>query len=221
MKKIFACVGFIMILYSCKNGVGGSPKSTVASFIEASREGDLVKVKKYITRSDVGMLEIGENFLAKFDPDGKGMKDKMMNEFKEKTKDARVDIKDEKIDGDNATVNVEFSHEGKSETRPFSLVKEDGQWKIALLSTGMKNSGANQQDIEEKMKNLNIDSLTGTIGKSMEEGMKEFNKMDKDSLKKIMEQGLKEYNKMDKDSLKKVIEEGMKEAERLQDVPKQ
>jgi hypothetical protein len=55
----------------------------------------------------------------------------MAKEFKEKTSNAKIEIKDEKIDGDNATVNVEFMLDGKRETRPFSLVKEDGLWKIS------------------------------------------------------------------------------------------
>jgi Domain of unknown function (DUF4878) len=199
MKRVFICVCLVIVLYSCKSGNSGSPKNTISSFIEASREGNITEVKKYITRSDVSLMEIGENLLAKFDPDGtKGMKDKMMKEFKDKTKDAKVEIKDEKIEGENATVNVEFTNNGKTETRPFSLIKEDGKWKISLVSTGMKNSGSKQKDIEEVMKNINIDSLKGSIS----EGMGELDKLNKDSLKKEIEEGMKEVEKL-KDNPKK------------------
>jgi Domain of unknown function (DUF4878) len=188
MKRIVSCIVLVIALYSCKNGMTGSPKTTVEAFIEASKDGNLTEVKKYITKSDAGMLEIGENFLAKIDSNAaKEMKDKMAKEFKEKSKDANIKIIDEKIDGDNATVNVEFTHDGKTETRPFSLIKEDGQWKISLISTGMKNAGSNDKDIQETMKNMNLDSLKGSIGK----GMAEFNKLDKDSLKKLIGEKMK------------------------------
>lgn len=193
MKKILTFVSLAIVVCSCQSGNTNSPKTTVASFIEASKTGNIAEVKKYITKSDAGLLEMGENFLAKLDPNGaKEMKDKMAKEFKDKTKDANIEIKDEKIDGDNATVQVEFTQNGKSETRPFTLIKEDGLWKISLLSTGMKNSGSNEQDVQEAMKSINMDSLKGAIG----EGMKEFNKINKDSLKKVIEDGMKEVEKL-------------------------
>ena len=192
MKKVLSCLSLLIVLYSCNSSNSGSPKGTVSAFIEAAKTGNIAEVKKHITKSDVSLIEMGESFLAKFDPNGaKDMTDKMAKEFKDKTKDASIEIKDEKVDGDKATVDVKFSHEGKSETRPFSLVKEDGQWKISLLSTGMKNSGSNNADMKD-IKNINMDS----IRKALDEGMKEYNKMDKDSLKKIMEEGMKEVEKL-------------------------
>ena len=166
IKKIVPFLGLLFIAYGCKTAASYSPKTTVTAFIEAARQGDLVKVKQYITRSDVSMLEMGESFMAKLDPEGaKGVKDKMLKEFKAKAADAQIDILDEKIDGENATVNVAFHFKGRSETKPFSLVKEEGKWKIALLSTGMKNSGANEQEIRESFKKINIDSVKDLIEK--------------------------------------------------------
>lgn len=210
MKRILSCFALMIVLFSCNSSKQGSPKTTVAAFIEASKTGNIAEVKKYITKSDVSLIEMGENIMARFDPSGaKDMKDKMAKEFKEKTKDAKIDIKDEKVDGDNATVNVTFAYEGKSETRPFSLVKEDGLWKVSLLSTGMKNAGNGSKD-----GNMDMDSLK----KSINEGMKEFNNLDKDSLKKAIESGMQEFNKMDKDSLKKVMDAGMKELDKLKEI---
>ncbi|GEM_PF-1575822 len=214
MKRMLACLSLMIALFSCSSISPDSPRKTVVSFIEAAKTGDLAEIKKYISKSDASLMDIGQSFLSKLDPEGgKNMMDKMSKEFKEKTKDAKIEIKDEKIDGDNATVNVEFMNEGKTETRPFSLVKEEGLWKISLMSTGMKNSGGNQQDMEDAMRSINIDSLKGALN----EGMKEFNKVDKDSLNKMMQEGMKEFNKISKDSLKKVMDEGMKELNKLKD----
>jgi len=193
MKRILACICLIAVLYSCKNAGPGSPKGAVAAFIEASKKGDLAEIKKQITKSDVSLIEMGENMMAQFDPKGsQEMKDKMAKEFKDKAANAQIEIKDEKIDGNNATVNVAFVVDGKTENRPFSLLKEEGVWKISLLSTGMKNAGTNEQDSMEAMKSMNMDSLKGAIS----QGMEEFNKMNKDSLKTVMQEAMKEIEKL-------------------------
>src|ERR1700712_4502530 len=76
MKKILAVICFIIIAYGCKNAILGSPKSTVASFIEAAKTGDLDQVKKYITKSDAGLIELGQRMISNFDPArAKEMKD--------------------------------------------------------------------------------------------------------------------------------------------------
>jgi hypothetical protein len=180
-------------LYSCKNASSGSPKDAVNAFIEASKTGNIAEIKKHITKSDVSLIEMGENMMAQFDPKGsQEMKDKMAKEFKDKAGTAKIEIKDEKVDGNNATVNVAFEVNGKTDTRPFSLVKEEGVWKISLLSTGMKNAGADGMDAMDEMKALNMDSLKGAIS----QGMEEFNKIDKDSLKSAMQDAMKEIEKL-------------------------
>ena len=55
-----------------------------------------------------------------------------------------------------------------------------------------------QENIQEAMKNINLDSLKGSIA----EGMKELDKIDKDSLKKVMEEGMKELDKLKDTGLK-------------------
>ena len=140
--------------------MSGSPKSVVSSFIEASKSGNFEDIKKYISRSDVSMMEIGENFLSKMDPNGvKDMKDKMAKEFQEKTKDATYQLGEEKIDGDNATVQISFTHQGKTESHPLSLVKEDGKWKVSLMSTGMNMACKNKEEVAKAMNSINLDSL--------------------------------------------------------------
>jgi hypothetical protein len=193
MKKIIGSLCLIALLYSCKNTTTSTPTSTVNSFIAASKEGDIDEIKKYISRQDISLMEMGEGFLSRVDSNAANeMKQKFATDFKDKVKDTRIDVKDEKIDGNNATVNVEFNHEGKTDTRPFSLVKEDGKWKISLMSTGMNNSGANKEDIEEAMKSINLDSLPASVQKEIGN----LNQMDKDSLNKLMKEGMKELEKL-------------------------
>lgn len=196
MKKILSVLFVLTLLYSCKNAKTGSPTATVNSFIEASREGNFDEIKKYISRQDIGLMEMGERFLSNVDSNAANeMKNKISGEFKEKVKDTKIVVKNESVTGTNATVDVEFTHEGKTETRPFSLVKEDGQWKISLMSTGMNNSGKDKADVEEAMKSINLDSLQ----KSVREEMGEMSKLDKDSLDKVIREGMKELEKLKQD----------------------
>ncbi len=193
MKKIIGCLCLIALLYSCKTPGTSTPTATVNSFIAAAKDGDVDEIKKYISRQDVSLMEMGERFLAGVDSNAANeMKHKFSTDFKDKVKDAKIDVKDEKIDGTNATVNVEFSHEGKTESRPFSLVKEDGKWKISLMSTGMNSSGENKEDIEEAMQSINLDSLPASVQKEIGK----LNQMDKDSLNKLMQEGMKELEKL-------------------------
>ena len=193
MKRKLPFICLILIMYSCQSALSDSPKKTVTAFIEAAKAGNIAEIKKQLTQSDVGFLEIGENLLAQFDSSGSSnMKDKLAKEFSAQTKDATIEIKEGKIDGDNATVNVSFSKDGRTETRPFSLLKEAGKWKISLLSTGLQNAGAKEQDIKKMLQPHNLDSLKQSITKGIQE---QLNTINKDSLQKVIEDRMKEIEK--------------------------
>ncbi len=97
-------------------GGGGSPQSVVEDFIDADSCSDAEKLVTDDFQEEFG--ECSEDQLGGFGDDG----------------DFDVEIKDEEIDGDEATVEVETSGEiaGEelSQTITFSLVKDDGDWKI-------------------------------------------------------------------------------------------
>jgi hypothetical protein len=143
------------------------------------KNGNVEDVKKFITKKDVAFLESAEKFVTSVDPEAvKKMKTKMGDEFKAKVKDVKYTLKNEKIDGDKATVDAEVTEEGKQKTHTFNLVKEDGAWKISLLNSGdgmfnsMKgNMGPDHKDIEEgleKLKNMNPDSLRMLMQKGLQ-----------------------------------------------------
>jgi hypothetical protein len=206
MNKILPFFCLIILCCSCQSGASDSPKKTAAAFIEAAKQGDIDAIKKQITKSDAGLLEMGENFLSQLDSSGSSkLSDEMKKSFSAQTKAATIEIKEEKIEGNRATVNVKFSKDGRSETRPFNLLKEDGKWKISLLSTGLQNTGAKQQDINNMLQSSNLDSLKETISKSM----KAFTQINKDSLKKTIKERMKE------------VEKRMKVEEKADEFPKQ
>ncbi|MES2850131.1 MAG: hypothetical protein V4685_13820, partial [Bacteroidota bacterium] len=111
----------------------------------------------------------------------------------------KIDIGNEKINGDEATVDVTTTKEGKTETLPFALKKENGEWKISLMSTGMRASGMSKSEMDKEMKN-------------MQEGMKDMTGM-KDSLAKAMEK----LKGIDSDSLNKILDQSTEQLKKLQE----
>ena len=61
-------------------------------------------------------------------------KEQKKKEMQEKVKGVKIEKKDVKVDGDKATVTFKLSKEGEKETEEekIELVKEDGEWKVAM-----------------------------------------------------------------------------------------
>jgi hypothetical protein len=203
MKRIFFTIVIATLFAACNTGASDTPKGVVNAFFEAAKKGDIEGIKKYITSSDLSMLEMGQRMMSSFDSSKKGDVFKQLSEeFSKQTKDVKFDLGNEKIDGDNATVDVTVTENGKApETHPFTLKKESGQWKISLSSTGMKESGMSQQEIDgnmqkihDEMKKLNTEGIKDTIQKAMEE----LKKINPDSLKKLMKEGDKQLQELKK-----------------------
>ncbi len=107
----------VIVLFVVLGGSGG-PKGVVEDFIDADSCSEAEDLVTDDFRESFG--ECTDEQLEGFEGGDEG--------------DFDVEVKDEKIDGDKATVDVEssgsFGGEDFSETTTFSLVKEDGDWKI-------------------------------------------------------------------------------------------
>lgn len=179
MKKIIFILAITTGLAACNSNDAGpstsSPTATIDGMFNAMKNGQIDDFKKFITKNDAAMIEEGMRLANSIDSNlVKKAKETMADEFKEKVKNVSYKLKNEKIDGDNATVDAEVTENGKTETHAFNLVKEDGAWKIALSKSGdgMFNSmkgdrGPGEPDLKEAMEKLN--------------------QMDKDTLKMLME----------------------------------
>ncbi len=180
MKKIILLLCVAAGFAACKGTSDqGSPTAAIDAMFTAMKNGNMDDIKKFITKQDVAFLESAEKFINSVDPEAiKKMKSKMGDEFKAKVKDVKYTLKNEKVDGDKATVDAEVTEDGKVNTHTFNLVKEDGAWKISLLNSGdgmfnsMKgNMGPDHKDMEEgleKLKNMNPDSLKMLMNKGMQ-----------------------------------------------------
>lgn len=111
---------------ACNRAPGSSPTATMRAFFEATKKKDAEAFKKTLSK---GSLEMMENFAKiqnkTLDEALKtGMNDPNMSST------ATPEMRNEKINGDTATLEVQNDKSKEFETIPF--VKENGEWKIAL-----------------------------------------------------------------------------------------
>lgn len=180
MKKIIVLLCIVSGLAACNGKTDqGSPTAAMDAMFTAMKNGNMDDIKKFITKKDIALIESLEKMANSIDSGAiQKMKIKMGDRFKDKVKDVKYTLKNEKIDGDKATVEAEVTEEGKVNTHTFNLVKEDGDWKISLMAPGGDGM---------------FNSMKGNMGpdnKDMEKGIERLKNMDPDSLKMLMKKGM-------------------------------
>lgn len=102
---------------------GTSPTATMNAYYDALKKKDVEAVKKTVSKGYLTMLEsAGVSAERAFQP--------MMDRLPA----ARPATRNEKIDGDRATLEMRNEEQGRWDTVHF--VKEDGAWKIAVDQKG-------------------------------------------------------------------------------------
>jgi Domain of unknown function (DUF4878) len=146
MKKIITLLTMAILLFACTEKPGESPKSTLKAAFVAMQEGKLEEIKKYASKQDLqflSMFEFAEKVAnSKIEQFGK---DVLINKFKEKVKNVSYDFKNEKIEADNATIDVDIIEKDKKDTHTVNLLKEDGKWKVAFSKTAYFDLGLNDK----------------------------------------------------------------------------
>lgn len=112
-------------------GVGGcslfsksSPTATLTAFYEASKNKDVTGVKKHLSKKS---LELFETEAKK---SGKPLDDFLKEAVADPVADKMPELRNEKISGDTATVEMKRDKSDQWDTVAF--VKEDGEWKLAF-----------------------------------------------------------------------------------------
>jgi hypothetical protein len=119
----FALAVVVMVVSACSL-FSSSPTATFKKFFEASKKKDVPGIRKTLSK---GSLEMFDKFAKQ--------QNKTMDEMlKEVDKDSKTETmpetRNEKIDGETATLEVKNEKTGKWDSLPF--VKEEGEWKIAF-----------------------------------------------------------------------------------------
>ncbi len=128
----------VFSVLACKSlGIGSSPTATFKTFYEAQKNKDVPGIKKTHSKNSLDMLEKAAK------EQNKSVDDSLKEGFDNPTfKAANIpETRNEKIEGDNATLEVLDADTKKWEKLYF--VKEDNDWKLAL-----------DKIIEEAFKNL-------------------------------------------------------------------
>ncbi|HEY0321611.1 MAG TPA: hypothetical protein VGC66_11680 [Pyrinomonadaceae bacterium] len=132
------------------SGFGSSPTATLKAYFEAMQKKDAAGLKKTLSK---GTLEMFEQF-AKAQSPPKTLDEALQTGLSSTTStdsNKMPETRNEKIDGDKATLEVKNDKTGQWETVPF--VKEEGSWKIAfdqmfrdLKKPGSSTGNANSSD---------------------------------------------------------------------------
>ena len=118
MKKCLSMLGMAALAVLCFTGCSKGPDDVAIKFNEALAEMNIEKASKYANEDTQKLLKMFEKMADA--------------EAKEKAKNATFKAVETKIDGDKATVKIECTKDGKTETKDVDLVKVDGEWKVAM-----------------------------------------------------------------------------------------
>ncbi len=164
MKKLLLAVAVVgaAFITGCNSVDSSNPKAVLMAFFDALTKKDIAAARKLATAESKSMLDMMEM--------GMKMGDKKDNKDEGKYDKTKMEFGEPKVDGDKATIEVKEKASGEATT--FTLKKEGGAWKVAfdkssMMNMGMdkmKDGGENSMDkLNEgldKMKNLNLDSLS-------------------------------------------------------------
>lgn len=110
---------------ACNKGGGGgaTPTDALKAYIAAASKKDVAGMKSHLSAGTLKVMEAGAKAQSK-------NLDDMLKEESGQMPPEAADIKygNEKIDGDNATVDM--TTQGQTVSMP--LVKESGEWKLAI-----------------------------------------------------------------------------------------
>jgi len=112
-----------LALAACTSMQAKSPTDTLKAFVEASKKKDVVEMKKMLSK---GSLEL----IQKTADMQKTSVDELLKKDDESSLKQTPETREEKIEGDKATVETKNPVTGDYDKIPF--VKEEGVWKIAL-----------------------------------------------------------------------------------------
>jgi hypothetical protein len=101
-----------------------TPTATFRSFYDAARANDIEALKRSLSAKTLEMAQ-------KDSANEKKSFDEFLTELAKDAPATAPETRNEKIDGDNAT--LEFKDDKSDKWSPVKFVKENGQWKIALL----------------------------------------------------------------------------------------
>jgi len=114
----------VILAVSACNLFSSSPTATFKKFFEATKKKDVEGMRKSLSKGSLEMFD-------KVAKQQNKTTDEILKDVDKESKDEKLpETRNEKIDGDTATLEVKNEKTGKWDSLPF--VKEDKEWKIAF-----------------------------------------------------------------------------------------
>jgi Domain of unknown function (DUF4878) len=133
--KAVAVALIITALFAAACNKGTTPTATFQAYVDAVKNKDVDGIKKTLSKKTLELFEASAKAM------GKSTDDLLKTGLNEQAAPATTpETRNEKIEGETATLEVKDSKSGNWETVPF--VKEDGQWKIAMDKMSAQSPGA-------------------------------------------------------------------------------
>jgi len=139
IKFLILSIASCLVIASCGKKVENTPEGVTTAFVEALSAKDFDGAKEYCTKTSGAVIDGMKSFAA----------------MAPETKLAKTEVKCE-TNGDKATCKF-CCAEGKEE-ETYNLVKEDGNWKVEYVKSGMNNATEGLNEGMEKLEEA-VDTL--------------------------------------------------------------
>lgn len=131
MKSLFKyLLSSILVLVIVSCGGGDTPKSVAENFLKSLNKMDYETAKKYGSEDTGKLLDMMSGF-SKLMPDSA-------------RQERSFEMKEEKINGDKATVT--YTASGEEGEQSLNLIKIDGKWKVAMSKDSMNDGESSSMD---------------------------------------------------------------------------
>ena len=168
LKSLVFVVAAGLMITAC--GGGNTPSDVAKKWAEACKNLDVATAKKYVS----------SQYQAKYDEAIAAMETPAAKEqvalAKSFLKEVKIEVSDEKIDGDEAQVNVKFIMMGQEDSQVVTLIKEDGKWKVNNTPNlfGTTENSSTPADVAEKWmeacKNLDMEEAKQYVSNEFQAG---------------------------------------------------
>jgi len=124
LGNICSALVVVLAVTACSLLSGSTPTATFKKFFEASKKKDVPGIRQTLSKGSLEMFD-------KFAKEQNKTMDEMLKDVDKDNKAEKIpETRNEKIDGDTATLEIKNEKTGKWDTLPF--VKEEKEWKIAF-----------------------------------------------------------------------------------------
>ena len=157
LMKIYCVLSLLaaVLLAGCtaNQPAAGSPSDVLRQYVAASQKGDIQAMKALLSKNSIAYIDEKARALrdAKGQPLNLSIDDVLRKETEVKLQ-GEVELRNEKIEGDTASVEVKNPATGEFDVK-YPFVKENGAWKLARDRYIEEDLKKQRDEINKKLAN--------------------------------------------------------------------